>query len=77
MPRRQPLARPSILPGWNPEAWQEERQARREAIDEAVAMIEGQGYYMDRQTQELCDAFIAGRFTPDEIVGSLLKSRLH
>ena len=50
---------------------------RREAIEEAVAIIEEQGYFMDRQTEQLCQDFIAGRFTPDEIVRALLKPRLH
>ena len=56
MPRRQPPARPSTSPGWDTEAWQEERQARGDAFDQAVSMTEDEGYYMDRQTQELCDA---------------------
>lgn len=40
-------------------------------------MIEDEGYFMDRQTQELCDAFIAGRLGPEEIVRVLLKPSLH
>ena len=55
----------------------DERMERREAIEEAVAIIEEQGYFMDRQTEQLCQDFIAGRFTPDEIVRALLKPRLH
>ena len=40
-------------------------------------MIEDEGYFMDRQTEQLCQDFIAGRFTPDEIVSALTKPRLH
>lgn len=77
MPRRQPPARPSTPPGWDAEAWEEERQARREAVEEAVSTVEDQGYFMDRQTEQMCEDFIAGRFTPDEIVSVLMKSHLH
>lgn len=77
MPRRHPPPKASTPPGWNTEAWCEERRARYEAVEEAVSTIEDQGYFMDRQTEQLCQDFIAGRFTPDEIVSALLKPRLH
>ena len=34
-------------------------------------MIEDEGYFMDRQTQELCDAFIAGRLAPTRSSGPI------
>lgn len=64
------------MPGWGPDAW-EECQARAYAVDEAVPLIKDEGYFMDRHTEQLCEAFIAGRFTPDDIINALAKSRQH
>lgn len=55
----------------------EQRRAKKGAVGEAVAVSEEHGYFMDRQTKQLCQDFIAGRFTPDEIVRALLRPRLH
>ncbi len=55
----------------------DERDFRIEVVEEAIRMNAANGYRIDRRSERLCQAYVAGELELDELRMEIIRPHLH